>query len=204
MTTTFNYSVAAHLRRFRASTAGVAAIEFAYILPLLVLMTVGVFEVSRGVLAHKRFQRATAMVGDLVAREQQLGTTKATAKTALDGIMRAAEHAMRPYNTTTLQIGISAIRASPTDATDTRVEWSYPYRNYPVTACSSPKAMPAAGMITKGNAAIVVEAQYKYKPFTANLIPGFGTVLTWRDTITHAPRNGTVVYGCAAQCTGGC
>ena len=74
-------------RRFGANTAGVAAIEFAYLAPLLLLATFGTFEVARAVLMHKRFQRVSAMIGDLVAREQQIGTTINEAQAEMAGIL---------------------------------------------------------------------------------------------------------------------
>ena len=118
--------------------------------------------------------------------------------------MKAAEHVMNPYDTATLKMGVTSIRAATNNANNTTVEWSYPYHAYPVTACASVKAMPASGMITAGNAAIVVESEYMYKPFLNNLIPGFKTQFLWQDTITHAPRNASVVYGCEQSCGGGC
>ncbi len=63
------------VRRFFANSSGVAAVEFAYLAPLLMLMTFGTIEVARALTVHKRFQRATAMVGELIAREESLGAS---------------------------------------------------------------------------------------------------------------------------------
>lgn len=87
-----------HLQSFLDNRNGVAAIEFAFLCPILMLMTFGTFEMTRAVVVHKRFQRATAMVGDLVAREQQLGTTPSNAPDAFDGIMRSIGQVMAPYS----------------------------------------------------------------------------------------------------------
>lgn len=67
-------------RSLLRESSGVAAVEFAFLAPLLMLMTFGTFEITRALIVHKRFQKATAMIGDLVAREQQLGETSADAK----------------------------------------------------------------------------------------------------------------------------
>lgn len=187
------------LRRFARQRSGIAAVEFAYLAPLLMLMTFGTFEIARALLVHKRFQRATYMVGDLVAREEQLGTTSAEAKAALDGIMRSAEHALWPYSSTPLQVGILQLRANATNATVTTVEWSYAYHNKSVTKCPNVKAMPASNMITAGNAAILVESTYSYTPLLTNIIPDVVTSMTWNDTMTFAPRYGSVFYGQSTQ-----
>lgn len=183
------------IKRFARQRSGIAAVEFAYLAPLLMLMTFGTFEIARALLVHKRFQRATSMVGDLVAREEQLGTSTATAKAALDGIMRSAENTLWPYSSTPLQVGILQLRASSLDATITTVEWSYSYHNKTVAICPTIKAMPATNMITAGNAAIVVESTYQYTPLLTNIIPGVVKAMSWTDTMTFAPRYGSVFYG---------
>ena len=191
------------LRRFGVNTAGVAAIEFAYLAPLLILATFGTFEVARAVLMHKRFQRVSAMVGDLVAREQQIGTNVNQARAEMDGIMASAQHVMKPFSTTTLKVSVMAIRAKSDDATKTKIEWSYGFQGGAEPAQCANKGMPATGMITQGNAAIMVEAQYTYTPLLANLVPGFSNAITWKDTITHSPRNSCVDYAgqnCVLNC----
>jgi Flp pilus assembly protein TadG len=193
------------LRRFSHNAHGVAAIEFAYLAPLLILATFGTFEVSRAVMMHKRFEKATAMVGDLVAREQALGTDATSAQAELAGIMQSALHAMEPFDTSTLQVGVMSLRAKSTDATNTKIEWSYPFQGASVPAQCATQAMPASGMITAGNAAIVVQTKYTYKPLLANIIPGFSTSMQWNDTITHSPRNSCVNYAgtnCVLSCPG--
>jgi Flp pilus assembly protein TadG len=191
----------AGMRSFLRDASGVAAVEFAYLVPLLMLMTFGTFEMARGLIVHKRFQRATAMVGDLVSREEQLGSTRSQAVSALDGIMRSVAHVMSPYSVTPLKMVITQLRALPSDATVTNVEWTYGYQATPSVNCGSQKAMPATNMVTAGNAAIVVEAQYQYTPLLTNIIPGLVKQMNWSDTMTFSPRYGSVFYGQATQNT---
>ena len=54
--------------RFLRDRRGVAAIEFALILPILVLLCLGCFEVPRYVLIWQRIERAASGVSDLVAQ----------------------------------------------------------------------------------------------------------------------------------------
>jgi len=181
--------------QFLADRKGMAAVEFAYLVPLLMLMTFGTFEISRALLMHKRYQRTTAMVGDLIAREEKLGTNSAEAKSALDGIMRSAEHVMVPYGTSPLRMGIMQLRAASNDANKTTVEWSYSYHGKTVKSCPTIKAMPETGMISAGNAVIVIETEYDYTPYLRNILPGLITAMTWQDTMVFAPRDGSVDYG---------
>lgn len=181
-------------RKFARNCTGVAAVEFAMLAPILVLAVFGTFEVSRAVLAHKRFQHAVAMVGDLVAREQHLGTDQSSADAALAGIVKSAEHAMQPFTTTPLKIGIYSIRADSTIPNKNRVEWSYSYHGKTVQGHCANKSPPASGMVTPGNAVIMVEADYTYTPVLSGLIPGFTAPLAYSDVMTYSPRNSCVDY----------
>jgi Flp pilus assembly protein TadG len=190
------------IRAFLLNSSGVAAVEFAFIAPLLMLMTFGTFEISRALMVHKRFQRAAAMVGDLVAREGQIGSTPAEASTILDGMLISAEHVMEPFSSTPLQIAITQLRASPADANITKVEWAWSYHSAAIANCGDLKSMPDQNMISKGDAAIVVEATYTYTPLLANIAPGIAQSMTWSDTMTYSPRapksrggGGAVNYG---------
>ena len=102
---------------------------------------------------------------------------------------------MEPYSSTPLQLAVTQLRASSTDATKTKVEWAWSYHNMPITNCGDLKSMPDKDMVTKGDAAIVVEAQYSYKPLLTNIIPGLVGNMTWTDTMTFSPRYGSVFYG---------
>jgi len=191
----------ARFRAFMSDKNGVAAVEFAYLAPLLMLITFGTYEMARGLFVHKRFQRATAMIGDLVAREKQIGSDATSASATLTGIMASGQHVMSPYSTAPFKVAISQLRASPTDAKKTKVEWSWSYQGMPTTGCGSDKSMPADNMVTKGNAVVVIETTYDYKPLLTNIIPGLVQSMTWRDTMTFAPRYGSVFYAQAAQNT---
>jgi Flp pilus assembly protein TadG len=200
MPTYRRHRLAKRLLSFKSSSAGVAAIEFAYILPVLMMMTFGVIEATRAVIMHKRFQRSVALISDLVSREETLGTNVASADAALAGIMKAAEHTMSPYSAASLKIGVSAISANSNPAiTATTVAWKYSYHSYPMTACGGTKAMPATGMIAAGNSAILVEADYTFTPLLGDLVPGFKTAVTWHDTIANAPRGSCPNYA-GLQC----
>lgn len=194
------------LRKFIADKTGVAAVEFAYIAPLLILALFGTIEVSRAVMMHKRFQRVSAMIGDLVSREQTIGTAAGTGADIINGMMLSAQQVMYPFSMTSLNIKVNSLRAKSDDKTRTRSEWNYDYVAGSANSTCTDKAMPAAGMINAGNSAIVVESTYTFSPLLVNMIPGFKTDLVWTDTITHSPRKGQCVgfegNNCGMLCPG--
>ncbi len=189
-------------RSFGSNVSGVVAIEFALIAPLLMLMTFGTFEISRALLVHKRFQKSAAIIGDLVARQKQLGESYTDAAAQLALMLKATEHAMVPYSATPLQIGVYQFRAKSTDATQTRVEWSYAYHNMTVQSCSltyTTNNLVPPNLLSQGDAAIIIDAKYQYTPLLKNIIPGLN--MTWSETMTFSPRWGSVFYGQATQNT---
>jgi hypothetical protein len=107
---------------------------------------------------------------------------------------------MAPYSSTPLNIGVYQLRAPSKNPENTTVEWSYGYNGMAVTPCPNLKSMPATNMIGASNAAIVVVGQYQYAPLFARVIPGFGN-MRWTDTMTFAPRYGSVFYGQSTQNT---
>lgn len=58
-----------NLRDFRHSQDGVAAVEFAFIAPVMIVMLMGVFEAGRAYSMFRSVSHAADMVGDLVTRD---------------------------------------------------------------------------------------------------------------------------------------
>ncbi len=178
-------------RRLAADDRGVAAIEFAFVLPILAIMLLGTVEVARAIDADRRFGNATAMVTDLIAREQELNDGD------LEGMMRAIEHLMRPYDSNTLSLGVIAVRAPITAGEQPKVEWSYSHKSKPVPAKCATYALPP-DLVSPGSRVIVVESAYNFAPIFVNwnenplkdqLSGGF---ITWNDKATLTPRSDCV------------
>lgn len=202
-----------HTRALWSDIAGVAAVEFGLLAPLLLLMTFGTIELSRALIIHKRFQRAASMVGDLVTREKQLWPEEenddpsapdqsdpanyphygSESRQNLSGIMTAATHAMQPYSATTLVINVYQVWANPSDLSKSKVEWSYGY-NWQTGAetrpdCGNTPSFPIdTSVFAANNRAVYVRAQYSYRPLLTNLLPGIIHPMSWTDTMVLAPR----------------
>jgi Flp pilus assembly protein TadG len=190
-------SFRAALRALAGDKRGSAAVEFAFLLPLLSLMLLGTVELGRAINMDRVFTMATEVSGDLVAREEYLGTTSSGAQTNLDAMMLSIKQIMQPYDSSSLQLGIFSVQASPTNASDTRVVWSYSYNGKSVPSKCATYALPA-GLVAKGGSAIVVESSYIFKPLFTTIIPGN---MTWTDKSFHSPRNSCVDYVKGDNCS---
>jgi Flp pilus assembly protein TadG len=184
-------------RRLVRSIEGAAAIEFGYIAPIMLVMLLGTFEVSRAIAIDRRLGMVTSMVADLVAREENMTADD------LNKIYEIVDLVMQPYNTDTLKLSVIPVKASSTNETNTRVyagATNRPVHNggtvYP--ACASYTLTP--GLVAKGASVIVVESSYNYEPVFVNSI--IGPVL-WREKATLSPRNSCVDFdndNCVSTC----
>lgn len=199
------FTLMRRMRRFAIDRKGVAAVEFAYIAPLLILALFGTIEVSRAVMVHKRVQRVTAMIGDLVSREESIGTAAGTAVPVLNGMMLSAQHVMYPFSIDSLNVTIRSMRAKSDNANRTLVDWYYNSVQGVANSPCQERAMPTTGMLGTGNTAIVVESSYDYTPLLGRLVPGFRSgAIKWNDTITHSPRKKSCVEFETTKCSEFC
>ncbi len=110
--------VRARLRRLIKDRRGVAAVEFALLLPVMLVLYFGTMEFSQAIESHKKAARVGAMVSDLVGQ-----MTKAT-RNELDAIMEIGELTLLPYNRSRPSIYITAIDISDDDEPKATVAWS--------------------------------------------------------------------------------
>jgi Flp pilus assembly protein TadG len=187
-------AIRGRLQNLLRDERGVAAVEFALLSPLLLVMLLATIEIARAVNVDRHFDLASDMAGDLVAREEYIGTTSSDALANLNGMMQSIGQVMQPYDATQLKLAVISVRASPTDATNTWVDWSYSYNGKTVPNKCDKYTLPS-GLIDKGGSAIVVESSYVYKPLFAGFAPGIPSNLTWTDKNFHSPRiNSCVDY----------
>ncbi|MGD9783074.1 MAG: TadE/TadG family type IV pilus assembly protein [Hyphomicrobiaceae bacterium] len=201
------------MRRLARSRDGIAAVEFAYIAPVLLIMLMGTFEISRAVSIDRRINTVSAMASELVAREDTIDNS------GLEKIVQAMKHVMKPYDDNSVVVRIVAVRASNSNANDTRVEWSFEHSangsSTPVSQCASYTL--DQGLTSKGTGVIVAEVGYTYEPVFNNFIyrgldftetnaaqgDNSGINRNWTSKAFHAPRKSCVDYNgtnCVLNC----
>jgi Flp pilus assembly protein TadG len=157
------------LRRFRGDGRGVAAIEFALILPILVLLTLGCFEVPRYVLLWQRIERASSGVSDLVAQADEPMTAN-----QMSDIMSAAKIMMQPYAIFNAgNIVVTSIN-NPTGGGGVKNTWriSCPSGVAGTLGAinATPVGLPAGLSPTLDNEVLVTEVSFTYTPVFSTII----------------------------------
>ncbi len=104
------------LRRFRADRRGVAALEFALIVPLLLMLYLVTMEVAQAIETNRRVGRVGNLVADLVTQQQLMD------KVDLEGILKIGEATLQPYNRSLPSITVTAIEVN--DQSSPKVVWS--------------------------------------------------------------------------------
>jgi Flp pilus assembly pilin Flp len=197
------HRVDAPLREFWRDARGVSAVEFGIIAPLLLLMLLGTIELGRAINTDRHFTAAVDTAGDLVAREAQLGDSSSASKSNLDSMMVSIKHIMKPYDPTTLKLSIFSVKASATDSSTGKVEWSYAFNGGTAPAECSQYSLPSE-MIPKGGSVVIVDATYDFKSLFGRYVPGFSPTTKWTEKSYHSPRNSCVDYVKGDNCISKC
>ena len=152
------------LRAFARRETGVAAVEFALVVPLMLSVYLGCTEASALLTADRKVQSVAGAIGDLVAR-----SNKTIAAGQLEDYFLASTSIMAPYSTTDLIQTVTAVSVAANG--DAKVLWSARYENGNLakTVAEHPKDslydLPAEmKAIATGQTVISAEAEYSYRP----------------------------------------
>ena len=188
------------LRSFSKNVEGLAAVEFAYVLPLMLLMFLGSFEISRAISMDRKVNAVAAITGDLVARE------RAVDPGVLASIMNIVNEVLAPYDPADLRVAVVPIQASNNNP-PTAFVYANPFQHGGSISvpgrCSTYNLQNVEDILAPGATAIVVEVEYDYRPVFAEIFAGlqsilYNTNLGNSDTYTarsiHSPREGCVDF----------
>lgn len=106
------------LRRLAGDRRAIAAVEFAFIAPVLLSLYFVTMEVAQAIETNKKVGRIGSMVADLIT--QQLNVTP----TQVDAIMKIGSSIIEPYNRSQPEIIVTAIRIGPDPEKEVTVAWS--------------------------------------------------------------------------------
>ncbi|MFD1695488.1 TadE/TadG family type IV pilus assembly protein [Roseibium aestuarii] len=91
------------LRSFARGSAGVAAVEFALVLPFLMLLLVGMAEFTTALNQKQKVSQTARSVADLIAQAEIVTDND------IEDVVYAAEQIMQPYTDGTLNVIIASV-----------------------------------------------------------------------------------------------
>ena len=150
------------IQDFYRDRKGVSAVEFATVLPFMLIAYLGSVEVGNGINAKVRVAQTTRTVADLA-------TQYFTIKNAdMTGILSASSAVMAPFSTSSLVITLSEVT---TDASgNATITWSDSLNGSP-RAVGQPVTLPS-GLQTPNISLIWSEVKYAYTPNLGYVMTG--------------------------------
>jgi Flp pilus assembly protein TadG len=163
-------------RSFGRDPRAVAAIEFAMLLPLMVVLYLGTVEVSQGVSIDRKVTLTTRTVADLVTQSATVNDA------AMSNILDASSKILTPYPTAELKVTVSAVTiAADKKAT---IAWS-DTRNGTAHPVGQQVTLPSDALAVPNTTLIWSEVSYLYKPTIGYVITG---PVNLSDQIYMRPR----------------
>jgi Flp pilus assembly protein TadG len=176
------------LARFRRDLSGIAAVEFSFVVPLMLVLFFGVVEFSSGVAVDRKVTIVARTLSDLVSQNLSVTDTQFT-NYFNAGTQVMSQYALPPYSASTLHTTISELYVDP-NAHIAKVQWS---KGYAVRSTGSTVTIPAA-LKVDGTYLIFSEVSYLYRPTIGYVMAPSGVNLS--DVSYTRPRQSScVLYG---------
>ena len=206
------------LRRLARDAKGNAAVEFAFILPLMIVLYIAVVVLADGVMTSRNLSNLTRTLVDMVSKQATSGQASSTPtpstavpSTTLDGILAASQTLIYPQPTGPLQMTISAVDVTNTvqgTCCNVLVRWSYtqggtlrPCGVQLTGAAGSSLAptelpvslLPYGTTLSQPLSYLVADTSYTYQPIgAADIAPSFNVPMS-RFEITLPRSSGQVI-----------
>lgn len=188
------------LAHFRKAKDGLAAIEFALILPVVSALILGIIEVTSALECRQRVTAMASTSADLAAQYTQITTSQ------MNDILSATTAILYPFTSSGAKITISSITSDGNG--NGRVAWSKGNAGAPLRSVNSALTLPSglmaaytcSGGVCTGCAAgtcsvIFAEVNYNYASYS-NTTKFITHSLTLTDTFYAKPRrSATIGFG---------
>ncbi len=159
----------------RQDEGGVALIEFAFSVPILMLLFVGGYQLSDALFAYRKVTLATRTISDLTTRYTKVSNSD------LDMILNASQQVMSPYQPSAAQMTVSQIDTD--DKGISKVAWSRG-KNTSALAVNSAFTLPTT-IKQNSTSLIVSQIVYTYTPIIASGVLG---TIPLKEQMIMSPR----------------
>jgi Flp pilus assembly protein TadG len=139
--------------RFARDQRGLAAVEFALIAPIMILLYCGLGELSLAVMAARQAGHAASVVGDLVAQTPNMDATQMT------DIFNVGTSIMKPFPAAPLKVRVTSVKADAQGVP--RVVWSQGHGMGAMTAGNTVPGFPA-NLLLPGDSIIEADVSYAF------------------------------------------
>jgi Flp pilus assembly protein TadG len=173
------------IRDFVRENRGLAAIEFAILLPVMLIALLGSVDIEDGIAVSIKNAITARTITDLVTQYQSIRWDDMTT------MLSASSQVIAPYSTANLTVRVSDVSIDPNTGIAT-IAWSRSLPAGSERTTGSVVDLPA-GMATNGTHLIWGEVSYSYTPTVGYVLTN---PLTLMNQIFMSPRKSTDVTLC--------
>jgi Flp pilus assembly protein TadG len=199
--------MASRAYRFLRDSRGVAAIEFALVVPMMMAVPLGLYQVAEFVRVNVQLAKAAASMADLIS--QQGAGVSGGPSGALGNFCKAGQLMMTPFPTSatsgTGAFSVAMVSVTNYTSTSYTVDWESDKSclapaavlgaSAKTLATSPTNLLPNAG--NPGDSVIIVQATYQYNSIINYLLP---MSFTLTQTAFARPRNNATIT-CTTSCS---
>ena len=165
-------------RRYRNEDNGIAAIEFALILPVMLLLMMGLYDLGNALIVNQKMTAAAHMIGDLISRETEVDTA------TMNDIIGGGRLAIAPYDDIPFGYDITSVEFDADE--NPEVLW----RVADNMTSNSVNINSTAGLSPEGEGVVIVTVAYEYAPMFAEAVLG---TIEMRETSFLRGRKSAVI-----------
>jgi Flp pilus assembly protein TadG len=168
------------VQRFRKDRRGVAATEFAILLPVMLTLYFGVVEIAQALMVNRKLTGLTRTLADLAAQSSSLSNDD------VSNIFNAAQTVMMPYTDVAPGMQIASVVIDSNRVA--RVCWSAERNTVTQRLGRGDSVTIPNDLRIAGTSLIMARASYAFEPTIGHLITG--SIRLGDRAVYSRPRNG--------------
>jgi Flp pilus assembly protein TadG len=166
--------------RFARDRRGVAALEFALVVPIVIVVYAAGFEIAEAATVYRKLTDTTVQLANVTAQYTSMTTTDTSS------VMSASSQIMSPYSTSPLTIILSEVTTNAQGAGT--ITWSQAL-NTTALAKGASVTLPS-GFQAANSSYILVQTTYAYTPIIGS---AFVSNINMSNQIFMLPRQSTSI-----------
>lgn len=186
----------ARMTSFGRAETGVAAVEFALILPVMITMYLGMTELTVGINTDRKLTLLSRTLADLTSRVSKIDTA------GIGNVFNAASAVMQPYSASKVAMTVTSVLVAPGPSGKPvgTVDWSCTRGPSPVARAKG-STYPVPQGFETSQSFILVETSLNYAPMFGGRFIGSSGIVNLGQTTPWPVRDGTQVTWQGSACT---